>query len=314
MSVITKTNVIRDVTPQPITAVAHNQPLTGNAESRPATSAHTSIAAQVRAAAPKVKMRGVSGLTTEIMSPFFHCILYGETDARKSVTAAHFGTPENVRIIMTRRPEQLIALKGEPYKYYVTPDSQDLETACLYPEAIWPEWTSLDPTERTIIIDDMTEGKELFLEANSMIESHGQVREVRDPRKMYAGATGDVRDMFRGLLARKHHLIVIATAKVYTNDITHEETVSPDLPPQMMRVVSTDFEFCFFIDKRTFQLLTRQRFDTWKELVNGREQTHSRQVFAKNKIPLAQARTALLEYEKLDLRAVWNKVVAAGAQ
>lgn len=273
----------------------------------------TSVAQAVRAAAPHIKMRGTAFVTTELSTPYLHCILYGETDARKSVTAAHFGTPDNTRIIMTRRAEQLIGLKNKPYRGYVVADAADMQNACLYPEAIWPEWLDLDPADRTLIVDDMTEGKELFLEANSTIESGGQVRDVRDPRKMYGGAQSDVRDMMRPLLSRRHHLIIIANAKIYTNDISHEETVSPDIPPQMNRMLTTDFEFCFYIDKRRQQILTRSSYDSWVETINNKAKSHSRTIFAKNKLPLEQAKTALAQWEQPDLRAIWNKVLSAGA-
>src|SRR5437763_816079 len=51
---------------------------------------------------------GLGKSTLNLESLWMRALLYGETNARKTTSAAFFGPPEDVRIIETRSEDQLI--------------------------------------------------------------------------------------------------------------------------------------------------------------------------------------------------------------
>lgn len=245
------------------------------------------------------------GNTKELTSPWFHGILYSETSARKTSTAAQFDTPENTRIIVTRRPEQLIPLRKLGYEFALCENAAAFKYALQFPEKIWPDWAKR--SERTLIVDDATEGSALLLEEAKETTSHGQ--------KAYGMVKDDFRDMLKITLRKPMHLILVALAKVKENGITNADTVFPDLPPSVMNLIGSELEYCFYIKVNNWKLLTdRDRF-VFQDInpETQKTQSYTREIFAKNKLelPTVGMPGVLAKEEVLNLRAVWEKVKKA---
>lgn len=249
--------------------------------------------------------------TRSIKSPYFHAIIYGETDARKTSTAALFGSPDDVRIVLTRNKSQAIPLRDNGYEVAHCPDASTMRFALSYPEKVWPEWA--ERPNRTLILDDISKGKDLLLDENETITNDaGVTKEVRDMRQVHRGAKKDMAEILASILNKPMNFIAIASAQVYENQLTHEENITPELPPAMGRIVLTDFEFIFYINKRTWKFITGEKRDMYQERDDkGRMQTHMRYIFAKNKLPLSMiGKRVLLPEEPMDLRVIWEKVKA----
>lgn len=245
--------------------------------------------------------------TKDLKSGWMHALIYGETDARKTSTAAHFDKPERTRIILTRRPEQLIPLANENYDYLLVESANDLRYAMQYPEKVWPDWALLP--DRTLVLDDVTRAKDMLLEDNEVGESG---RELKDMRQVHRGAKDDMQDLLSAVLHKPMHFVCVALAQVYQNNITREEMITPDIPPAMNRMVTTEFEFCFYINKQKWQFLTKNETTVY-QAKNDKNvlETHVRTTFAKHKLPLGQENTIKL-YEPMDLRAIWERVRNGG--
>src|SRR5271157_5153856 len=81
------------------------------------------------------------GNTAELKDQaFMHALIYSETSARKTTTAAEFAGPQKTRIISTRRKEQLIPLQNQGYQYAEVQDDAALLYALQFPERLWPDW------------------------------------------------------------------------------------------------------------------------------------------------------------------------------
>jgi hypothetical protein len=266
-----------------------------------------SIASRVNVAAGNTvpRPKGLTvGNTRELNKSFFRSVLYAETNARKTSTAALFDTPEYVRIILTRRPEQLIPLMRQGYQYVHCEDAASLLYALKYPEQVWPDWASMADPEgrRTIILDDGTKGVAMLVEHNNT---------GKDRRQAYTGALDDLDGAIVSLSRKPYNFVIIALAKVKENAITNEEQIGPDLPPSMLNYITAEFEAVLFIKTANYKMLTeRDRFayvDT--DAVTGKEKTFTRIIFAKSKVPLGS--TAVKKEEELNLRSYWQKVKAS---
>lgn len=249
--------------------------------------------------------------TRELTSGYLHALLYGETDARKSTTAAMFGTPETTRIILVRRPEQLIPLRDLGYEVAAIENSEGLKFALLYPESLWPDWTAEKIKDRVLVLDDFTRAKDMLLEGNeTRTDERGNTKEVRDARQVHKAAKDDLYDVMQVVLKRPMHFIGTALAQIYDNKITHEETVSPDIPPSMVRMLTTEFEFVFFVDKRTWKFVTTHKMERFTETdPNGKKITQERSFFGKHKLPIElEGKGVILDDEVMDLRLIWERV------
>lgn len=250
----------------------------------------------------------VSKNTDDIVSPWARICIYGEIDSWKTVTAAHFAGPEDVRIIFTRGEDQLRGLTGEGYRYAECNNVQKLRHAILYPETIWPEW--VNRPNRVVVIDDITRAKEQLVEDNEVDE---QGRERKDTRAIHKGAKDDMNDLVTSLRMKPLHLIMVAQAKIYTNNITREETISPDIPPAMSNMLMGDASFIFFLDKSRKMMLTTQKRETYRAKNDKNvEETFTRTILARHKLPRSlEGKGVINEYEPIDLAALWAKIQAA---
>ena len=264
------------------------------------------VGTQMGAQAPVPKGLRV-GNTNDEAPQFFHGCIYAGTGEYKTTTAAQFGSPEEVRIVLTRRKEQLIPLKGLGYKYAEVSDAASLKYALLYPERLWPEWSPLP--NRTLVLDDATEAVAMLLDDNSVIDG----REVKDVRRTYSSAGNDLRVLVSPTLRKPMHFVMTALAKVRENPLTNEERIGPDLPPSMLNFMLTEMEFVLYVDYKTKTLLTDKKvfsFDDTDE--KGYKKTYVREIFAKHKLPRSLVGKGILKpQEPLDLRAIWNKVLEA---
>jgi hypothetical protein len=266
---------------------------------------------RVNAAKAPIPVGLVARNTKAILSPWMRGCIYGETDSWKSTTAAHFGSPEDVRILLTREESQLLPLRDDGYEYLQCKTYDKFRYAMLYPENIWPEWAQRE--NRVYVIDDVTAGKDIVLESN---ETDAEGKELRDNRMIHREAKADIGDMVRILQAKPMHIIFIALAKIYENKFTHRETVSPDLPPAMLNMMSADWDYVFYSDKEKKMLLTSNRVETYQAKDDkGKVQSYTRTIFAKNKLPMGLVgKGVLLEYERPDLQAIWKKIREAKAK
>jgi len=248
------------------------------------------------------------------LKAYMHALIYSETSARKTSTAAAFGNRDNTRFIITRRAEQLLPLRNLDYQYAEVTDGAALKYALQFPERLWPDWAARE--DRILVIDDLTEAVTLLLEDNETIDG----KEVRDPRRTYAAAGEDLRDALRSLLRKPLHLIIVALAKVRDNPISNEERVGPDLPPSMLNMLLAELEFCLYISPTTFKFTTERDIMSYTapDPANpNREKTFKREIFGKHKLSkdLAMRFPKVIEkYENLDLRGLWSRVQGAEAE
>lgn len=268
----------------------------------------TSIAAGVNAAVGRtlaVPKGLVQGNTKNLGSGYFHAVLYSETSARKTSTAAQFDSPENTRIIVTRRPEQLLPLRDLGYEYALCPDAASLRFALQRPEQLWPDWAAR--STKTLVLDDGTEAVNMLLDEAGTIDG----KEVKDRRRSYMEAGAELRDLLKLTLAKPMNFIMVALAKVKENNITNADTVGPDLPPSMLNMVTTEFEYVLYIKKANYKLLTEDDRFVFTDIdpQTQKEKTYTRSVFAKTKYPLSfVGKGVVAREEALDLRAFWAKV------
>lgn len=281
------------------------------AQPRPVTPQVAGIAAGVQAAniknAPPPPAGLVSKSTGDIVSPWMRAIIYGETNARKTTTAAAFGTPENTRIIANLGEDQLIPLKKKNYQYVMCDTFTKLNYAMLYPEKLWPDWALRD--DRVLIIDDLTKAKEMAIDDNEFSDSGNKQNNMIVHRE----AKGDVASWMKSLFARPLHLIGISTASIYENDLTHEENVTPDLPPGIRKLVTRDFSFCLYVDKAKWMFVTNDLRQTYMGVDEKmKAKSFTRVITAKRKLPVElEGKGIVNDLEPMDLRALWNKVLGA---
>jgi len=245
----------------------------------------------------------VLGNTKELNSSYFRGCIYSEYGARKTTTAALFGTPENTRIIMTRHKEQLMPLKNMGYEYVLVENARHLNFALTYPEQLWPDWAERD--DRVLIFDVASEGENMWLD---------DVAEDKSGfGNDYKEAKGELRTCLTSALRKPMHLIIVALAKSRPNPLTGEERIGPSLSPSLLGVLLTDVNYVFYIDPKTWQFITNREATTFKGKDDkGRGKNFIREIFAKRKLPIEledMSPPLLSVREPLDLRAIWDKVL-----
>jgi hypothetical protein len=274
-------------------------------------SAPVSLAAQVNAAqAGKVTIPAGMGLgksTENLESIWMRALIYGETNARKTTTAAEFGSPEDVRIILTRGEDQLLPLAGRPYKYEHCDNAMKFRFACMYPEKLWPEWAGR--ANRILVIDDVSKAKDYLLDDNEFDEKGRKQNNMLVHRE----AKADMSGLTKSLFSKPMHVVMVAFASIYENPVTHEENVGPDVPPAISRMLTADFTFVLYIDKSKNMFRTNDFRETYEDTDEKMvKKTFTRIITAKHKIPKHLVGKGVVnDLEPLDLLKVWEKVRAA---
>lgn len=266
-----------------------------------------SLAQQVNAAiavtVPKPKGMPPVKSSDEVVSPWLRLCIYGDIDSKKTTTAAHFASPEDTRIILTRGEDQIIPIKKLKIPFQLCRDIADFRYAALYPEQIFgEEWASRP--NRTLIFDDITKAKEFALDDSDTGQNNMMV---------YRDATKDIASVFKSVFSKPQHVIAIALASSYENDVTHEENLTPDLPPAMRRMLMADFSFVFFINKAKQTFYTQEARQSWQGMDEKmRPKVCSRTIFARHKLPMELEGKGIIKPEEpLDIAAIWKKVQEA---
>lgn len=275
-----------------------------------------SLVAQAQASSAALPPKLPKGLTLfntrDLDNGFFHFVVYSETSARKTSTACSFETPEFTRIILTRRREQMKPLQDQGYQVALVDNADALLYAFRNPHILWPDWAAMsDPDRRrTLILDDATEAVQMLLESNEVING----KEVKDNRRKYAATGDDLHDVLKPLLNKPFHFGMVALAKVKEAPLTNEETIGPDMPPSMLNMVLTEFEYVFYINTKTWKLLTdRDRIAYVGQDPDNpnKDKTFYRAIFAKCKVPMSYLGKGIVKKEEdLNLNALWKKLCA----
>lgn len=303
------------------TKLPAGQTLVKDASGLPIAVMPTNMVARVAAASPtppttarpaSLRAGNTNGLADQ---SFFRALLYGETSRRKTSTAASFAGPEFTRIILTRSEDQLLPLDGAGYQYVHCADGAALNYALRNPEALWPDWAAMaDPLrQRTIMVDDITKGVNLLVEANS----------ARDARMAYRDAQQDLDKAIQSLGRKPYNQILVALAKVKENSITNEEQIGPDLPPSMLNYVLAEFTAVLYVKdgvaSAPWKMLTDRDTFAYEDTdpATGKTRSYRRTVFAKHKSSLSRASkgpnpNAIQLAEPLDLKAFWAKCRQGG--
>lgn len=288
----------RPATPQPLTA---------------------SVNAAVAKTSPLVsRLAARTKSTFDLESPWLRCLIHGEIDSWKSTTAAHFGKPEQTRIILTRGEDQLQPIINEGYKYLKVNDGEEFSEALSHCDAIWPDWAK--HPEPVLIVDDLTRAKDFVVSASKTYEKDGKLVEYKDMRKVYGQALSEFDSVFTLANRKPIHIILIATSKVVEGKISLEETVAPDLSQGIGNFVMSDYSYIFFLNKKkpyTTRMLTQMDAEAVTEYDEQQKKTvtYQRYYFARHKIPHELVGKGLIKpYEPADLRAVWERVKAAKGQ
>jgi hypothetical protein len=268
------------------------------------------------AVSAKVPKGFVGASTSDLSSSYFHGMIYGETDSRKTTTAAEFGGPERTFIILTRSPEQLIPIASKNYRYAYCESPQALLWALQFPEkaadaAGFPEWKDRD--DRVLVVDDMTEGTAMLVDENSTRDDGS---EVKDGRQIYKGVNDELRAVMSGLKRRKMHIVIICLAAVFASNIANEETVYPDMPKGARGIITAEMEFVLFMKREQKRMLTSSDYLTFlkKDEKSGKPIPGRRDIFAKHKLPrelTARTPPVVSKEEPMDLAALWKKICDA---
>jgi hypothetical protein len=284
----------------------------------------TSIAAGVNAAVSKTAPvpKGIRAFNTQDLKnevSFFHGMLYGETDSRKTSTAASFGGPERTLILLTRAPEQLIPLQEQGFHVALITDGEALSWALQFPDQAaqtvgFPEWADMLKTpgsEPVLMIDDFTEGSAMLVDENS---TNDEGKERKDGRQIYKAVNDNLREIMISLKRRQMHTIFTALAKKYETPVANEEAIGPDMPSGARLIVTAELEHVLFMKKSNHKFVVRPMYLNYKKKDDhGKDQVYKREIFAKHKLPkeLALRQPSVLNIsgeEEMDLRAFWNKV------
>jgi hypothetical protein len=294
------------------------------ASSPAAPAASASIAAGVNAAvAIKVPIpKGIRAFNTQDLKKevsFFRGMLYGETDSRKTTTAADFGGPERTFIIGTRAAEQLLPLQEKSFHVALIDDGPALSWALQFPDQAakafgFPEFAEMlaaPDAEPVLMVDDMTEGANFLVDDNSTRDDGS---DVKDGRQIYKAVNDNLREIMASLKRRRMHLVMTALAKKFETPLANEEAIGPDMPTGARSIITADLEHVLFMKKATHKFVTRPMYINYRKKDDkGKEQIYRREIFAKNKLPkeLALRQPPVLNIsgeEDMDLRAYWNKV------
>lgn len=250
-------------------------------------------------APPKVTVKR----TGAIDSPYLRLCLYGDIGTYKTTIAAHFSRPEATRIVLTRGEDQLLPIRSLDIPYVAVNNIADFQKVAMNPVGVFgKEWG--DMPDRTLIFDDITRAKDFALDAND----DGQNNMV-----IYREATKDIGSIFLSVFRQPQHVIAIALAASYENDITHKENLTADLPPAMRRFLLADFSYVFYCDRINQKLLTAEKRDQWQGTDEKmRPKTLTRTIFARHKLPQELVGKGIIEPEEpMDLAAIWKKVQEA---
>jgi hypothetical protein len=281
----------------------------------------TNLAARVAAAAPSAPTAarpaslGKPSSTTGLLDrAFFRTVLYGETSARKTSTAAQFAGPEFTRIILTRPEDQLLPLEGQGYQYIYCPDAAALSYAIKNVDLIWPDWAAMpDPDKkRTVMVDDITKGVTFMVAANT----------ARDNRMAYRDAQGDLDAAIQALGKKPYNQILISLAKTKDNNVTNVDNVGPELPPSILSYVLAEYTSVLYVKipsnpLQPWKMLTDRDTVVYTDIVDGKEKTFTKVLFAKTKSSLLNVGkgpnpNAIQREEPLDLQKFWEKCRRAG--
>ena len=261
------------------------------------------VNATVAATLPVPKGMPSIGNTGSILNPWLRLCVYGDIDSKKTTVSAMFAAPADTRIILTRGEDQLIPIKSLGIPFQKCETLAQFEYACLYPEKIFgPEWAA--SPNRTLIIDDITKAKEMAVDDNDTGGNN---------MLTYRGATRDIASIFKSVFSKPQHVIAIALASSYENDISHEENLTPDLPPAMRRMLMADFSFVFFIDKNKNVFLTQEKRQQWQGVDEKmRPKVCTRTIFARHKLPKELEGKGIIKPEEaLDITSIWKRIQEA---
>jgi hypothetical protein len=274
----------------------------------------TNVAALARSVGPARPKNIISGNTSQLEHGYFHGVVYSETNARKTTTAASFESPEWVRIVGTRNPEQLIPLRELGYTYSVAPDATALDYLLRHPEHEWPDWAAKDDPEhrRTLVLDDGTEAVNMLLDDNEVIDG----RVVKNQMRTHVAAGKALRDLLIKTALRKPlNFVMTALAKAKESPVApNEEIYGPNLPPAMLELVMTEFEFVFYINKKKWCLHTTDSNFTYsseRSDANGKPMVVPirRTIYGKSKLGVDAAKAGLIKPEEcMDLADIWRRV------
>lgn len=279
----------------------------------PAKPPVTTVAALAKAAVPRPK-NIISGNTSQLEHGYFHGVVYSETNARKTTTAASFESPEWVRIVGTRNPEQLLPLQRLGYTYSVAPDAAALDYLLRHPELEWPDWAAKDDPDhrRTLVLDDGTEAVNMLLDDNEIIDG----RVVKNQMRTHVAAGKALRDLLIKTALRKPlNFVITALAKAKESPVApNEEIYGPNLPPAMLELIMTEFEFVFYINKKKWVLHTQDSNFTYqaeRQDMNGKPTIVPirRTIYAKSKLDVDSAKAGMLKPEEtMDLANIWKRI------
>jgi hypothetical protein len=293
---------------------------------KPTVAATVNASVGSRVAPPAGVKRGSS---REIESGFMHLLLYGETDTRKTTTASAFSGPKNTFFVLTRGKEQLMPVRDEGYPFVQVDSADGLLWALQNPEAA-AKWVYDAPglneteranllaweksAERTLIIDDTTEGAELIVDDN---RTDDEGKELRDGRKIYGNSNVAFREILNSLKRKPMHTIFIGLSKVTAYGAENRETIVPALSSGISNLLTAEMEYVFYLDPRKWKMITSRSSLQYSKLnQKGKPETFIREIFAKRKLPLAlellpvDKKVVKLE-EAMELRAVWERIKAA---
>lgn len=271
----------------------------------------TTVAALAKTALGAAPKGIKDGNTADLDSSFLHAVLFSEYDGRKTTTAGTFDTPEWVRIIGTRNEEQLGPLRKRGYVYAIAHDEAELVWLLENAEKKWPEWAERpDPDKRrTLVLDDGTEGVQMLVEGNEII--NGQV--VKDMRRTYRAAGTTLRDvLIRKTLREPQNFIMTALARSDESPVTPSEQIyAPDLPPAMLKMVMVGFEMVLYIDKAKWKFRTRdykETFQVEREIDNKKQIVPLRRTVCCKIKPALEDAGEIKDLEEMNLAALWRRV------
>lgn len=298
------------------TQVAPKSTAPVSAAPKPATSLVSQVVAASARRSPMVtKLQGRTKSTFDIVSPWARILVHGEIDSLKTTVAHHFGKPEQCRTILTRGEDQMLPVINEGYKYVKVDNAEEFTEALSYCDSIWPDWAKHpDPI---LIVDDITRAKDYVVSSSKYYsDSSGNQKEYKDNRKVFGVAMGEFDAMFTIANKKPIHIVLTGLSKVVEGKISLEETVMPDLSQGIGNLIMSDYSFIWFLNKKKpveTRLLTEMDNEAVTEYSETAKMnvTYQRYYFARSKVPSELVGKVIKKYEPANLRAVWDKVMAA---
>lgn len=292
------------------------------------------VAAILEIDAGKVPKGIVMGDTSvDLRESYFHTMLYGKANTRKTSTGGFFiptlfpnwnerdkraaYAAERLRIIVTRRKEQMIPLADYGYKYAVTTDADSLKYALLYPEKLFgDDWANRK--DRVLQIDDVTEGVQMLVSDHTFyVDNKGDTKQIKDPRQAYKKAGDEMHDYIKINLGKPQHVILTAVERGFEVEGTIDYRIEPDVPNKIMHLLETELEYVFYMEEGdNGKMLTQPkvvtRTGTAKNPATGAPDMWREITFAKTKLPMKLlGKKVLGNQEEKDLAVVWDKIQRA---